>query len=257
MPPTARRADPARIRPALSAQWQALRSYVAGLGPSRLAARSSLPAWTVNELIAHIADGIAAVTERLDRPAPARAEVTIADWARGCEPKAPDLAEFARDLAATVDPRELLDREVAAAEAALDRVEDAQRIVWSTAGGFRLGDYLTTRVVEAVVHGDDLDRDFPHDRTALGICVRALADVLATTVPGSSVEVRIPPFAAVQCVPGPRHTRGTPPGVVELDPLTWVRLATGRMRWADAVSDGRLRASGERTDLSHFLPILA
>jgi uncharacterized protein (TIGR03083 family) len=256
MPPTARRADPVRIRPALSAQWQALRSYVAGLEPSRLAAPSSLPAWTVNELIAHIADGIAAVTERLDRPAPARAEVTITDWARGCEPKAPGLAADARELAATVDPRELLDREVGAAEAALDRVTDPQRTVWSMTGGFRLGDYLITRVVEAVVHGDDLDRDFPHNRAALGICVRALADVLATTVPGSSVELRIPPFAAVQCVPGPRHTRGTPPGVVELDPLTWVRLATGRAQWADAVAAGRLRASGERTDLTRFLPIL-
>jgi hypothetical protein len=69
------------------------------------------------------------------------------------------------------------------------------------------------------------------------------------------VEVRIPPFGAIQCVAGPRHTRGTPPNVVETDPITWVLLATERVSWADAVRDGRLRASGIRTDLTEFLPL--
>jgi hypothetical protein len=67
--------------------------------------------------------------------------------------------------------------------------------------------------------------------------------------------VRVPPFVAVQCVPGPRHTRGTPPNVVETDPATWLRLATGALSWADAVSGGKVSASGNRADLSELLPL--
>jgi uncharacterized protein (TIGR03083 family) len=238
-------------------QWQALRSYAKGLEPADLAVPSSLPEWTVGVLIAHIADGVAALTERLSHPPPDRVQTSIAEWARRCASQAPRLAAEARELAANGDSRELLTVAVARAENALDQVVNPQRLLWSPVGGIRLTDYLVTRVIEAVVHADDLDPEFPHDRGALGACVRALADILAGTVPGSSVELRIPPFAAVQCVPGPRHTRGTPPGVVEVDPLTWIRLATGRARWAEAAADGRLRASGERTDLSRYLPVLA
>jgi hypothetical protein len=68
--------------------------------------------------------------------------------------------------------------------------------------------------------------------------------------------VRIPPYAAIQCVAGPRHTRGTPPNVVETDAVTWILLATGRMSWAKAAADGRLRASGPRADLSDYLPLV-
>ena len=65
----------------------------------------------------------------------------------------------------------------------------------------------------------------------------------------------MPPYGAVQCIPGPRHTRGTPPNVVEMNPITWVEVATGRVAWADAVAAGRIRASGTRADLSEFLPV--
>ncbi|WP_130513281.1 sterol carrier family protein [Krasilnikovia cinnamomea] len=82
-----------------------------------------------------------------------------------------------------------------------------------------------------------------------------LAD-LARRAPGRSVEVRVPPFGAIQCVEGPRHTRGTPPNVVETDPVTWVLLAVGRLGWADAVAAGRVTASGTRTDLSALLPLV-
>lgn len=74
-------------------------------------------------------------------------------------------------------------------------------------------------------------------------------------IPGRSVEVRVPPYGAVQCVAGPRHTRGTPPSVVETDPVTWVSIATGRLSWAEAAGQGRLRLSGLRTDLSAHLPL--
>ena len=94
------------------------------------------------------------------------------------------------------------------------------------------------------------------DRGALRVACRALARELAARVPGRTVELRVPPYAAVQCVAGPRHTRGTPPNVVEVDPLAWVRLAVGSLAWADAAGDGRVRASGERSDLSAHLPLL-
>jgi hypothetical protein len=86
--------------------------------------------------------------------------------------------------------------------------------------------------------------------------VRTLLSELARRAPGHSVEVRVPPYGAIQCVPGPRHTRGTPPNVVETDPLTWILLATGRLSWAEARRTGRLSASGVRTDLSDLLPLV-
>ena len=79
--------------------------------------------------------------------------------------------------------------------------------------------------------------------------------VLSLRAPGHSVEVRVPPYAAAQVIPGVRHTRGTPPAVIELDGATWVALATGRETWADALAAGRIRASGERADLSAYLPL--
>ncbi|OLT12810.1 hypothetical protein BJF79_21470 [Actinomadura sp. CNU-125] len=92
-------------------------------------------------------------------------------------------------------------------------------------------------------------------RPVLRGAVRHLLDVLAERAPGRSVEVRVPPHAAVQCIEGPHHKRGTPPNVVEMDAATWIGLATGRLPWADAVADGRVRASGARADLSSYLPL--
>ncbi|WP_181309611.1 sterol carrier family protein [Nocardioides campestrisoli] len=80
--------------------------------------------------------------------------------------------------------------------------------------------------------------------------------VLDERAPGASVEVRVPPYAAVQVVPGVRHTRGTPPAVVEMDAETWIELATGRLSWSDAEARGALRASGQRADLTPYLPLV-
>ena len=85
--------------------------------------------------------------------------------------------------------------------------------------------------------------------------VRHLLGVLAKRAPGRSVEVRIPPYGAVQVGDGPRHTRGTPPNVVETDPATWVALGTGRMSWDAAVAAGKVSASGSRADLTAWLPL--
>lgn len=94
-------------------------------------------------------------------------------------------------------------------------------------------------------------------RPQLAAAVRLSLHILELIAPGRSVEVRVPPFAAVQCIAGPRHTRGTPGNVVETDPRTWLRLVTGALRWTDATGDGRLRASGHRADeVAHHLPLL-
>ena len=92
-------------------------------------------------------------------------------------------------------------------------------------------------------------------RAVVGAAVKTTARWLAQQVPGRSVELRVPPHVAVQCVPGPRHTRGTPPNVVETDAATWLRLATGALSWADAVAEGKVSASGNRADLSAHLPL--
>jgi hypothetical protein len=102
-----------------------------------------------------------------------------------------------------------------------------------------------------------LDEGEPPPRPELRAAVRYLLDLLAERAPGRAVEVRVPPFAAVQCVSGPRHTRGTPPNVVETDPVTWIMLATGQLTWAEAAEAGRVTASGIRADLSAFLPLLS
>ena len=80
--------------------------------------------------------------------------------------------------------------------------------------------------------------------------------LLGDRAPGKSVEVRVPPYAAAQVIEGVRHTRGTPPAVVETDPRTWIALATGALDWSTAVDEGLVRASGERTDLAPYLPLV-
>ena len=89
----------------------------------------------------------------------------------------------------------------------------------------------------------------------LRLLTKHLLAVLVEKAPGGAVEVRVPPYAVAQCVEGTRHTRGTPPAVVETDAPTWIALAVGDERWADAVDAGRVVASGERSDLGGLLPV--
>lgn len=95
------------------------------------------------------------------------------------------------------------------------------------------------------------------DRTALATAVRLTARTLAAVAPGATVEVRVPPFIAVQCLFGPRHVRGLPPNLVETDPRTWLLLATGLLEFGEAVASGRLRVSGARADgVGQWLPLV-
>ena len=92
-------------------------------------------------------------------------------------------------------------------------------------------------------------------RATIATAVRYILQLLAERAPGNTVEVRVPPFAAVQCIEGPRHTRGTPPNVVELDAATLLSLARGSLGWDEAVRSGAVHASGQRADLSALLPL--
>lgn len=102
---------------------------------------------------------------------------------------------------------------------------------------------------------DQLLRDEIPAREEYRAAVKAALAQLVAVAPGRSVEVRIPPFAAVQAVEGVTHRRGTPSAVVEADPRTWILLACGDLAWVDATRSGALSASGERSDLSPFLPL--
>ncbi len=93
-------------------------------------------------------------------------------------------------------------------------------------------------------------------RSDLRSATKHLLALLVERAPGSSVEVRVPPVAAVQCIAGARHSRGKPPAVVEMDPITWFDLGVGRLDWSTAVANGRVHASGERSDLSSQLPLV-
>jgi hypothetical protein len=132
---------------------------------------------------------------------------------------------------------------------------DAQRAAlgqppWT--GSLAVGS-LGAACVKAVLAAIDAGQE-PLREAVRGAVLRTL-DQLAGLAPGRAVEVRVPPYGAVQAVEGPRHTRGTPPNVVEADPVTWVLLAAGRLGWTAAVGSGRVRASGARSDLSAYLPL--
>jgi hypothetical protein len=109
------------------------------------------------------------------------------------------------------------------------------------------------RVAPAQEVAAALERRTPADDRLL---TKHFLALLAQRAPGRSVEVRVPPYAAVQAIPGVRHTRGTPPAVVETDAGTWVALAIGELTWADAVASGRVAASGERAELAPYLPLV-
>jgi hypothetical protein len=85
--------------------------------------------------------------------------------------------------------------------------------------------------------------------------VKGSLAALAAKSPGRAIEVRIPPYAAIQCGEGPTHTRGTPPNIIEMDAATWLALAKGETSWADAMNTGAISASGVRADLSELLPL--
>ncbi|MEU3662671.1 sterol carrier family protein [Streptomyces sp. NPDC032940] len=254
--------DPVRTRAAVLAQFGQVRDAVRTLTDEQLALPTRLGDWSVRELVAHIGMALTALHRAVERPAPARQDVQVAEWVFATAGNAAAIADFTRGLAADHPDLDAYLADVDESLRALLAEHPGSRLLETNAGALPLDDYLVTRTVELVVHTDDLNAAVsglavPYDRQALAAATRLLADALAVKAPGGSTEVRVPPYAVVQCVEGPRHTRGTPPNVVETDPLTWVRLATGRLAWTDAVAEAQVSASGERADLGGLLPLLS
>jgi uncharacterized protein (TIGR03083 family) len=259
-----------RLRPqeALLEQSRAVSGWLQGLPTEAFERPTVLPGWSVRQLAGHLILVHAGLAQSLDQPTK---EVAL--------PIHEFVTRYRRDaemiMAATLETSAGLTgpEVVAQLESAIDDLAarlDAgvamSRVISTRRGPTTIEDYLATRIVELVIHTDDLNRSLPEvapaelHRTALSRCTRTLAGILAGQHPGRSIEVRVPPYAAVQCAityPGPTHTRGTPPNVVETDPLTFLRLATGRIQWTDAVANGTVHASGLRADLSPILPLLS
>jgi uncharacterized protein (TIGR03083 family) len=246
----------------MSEQHALIDDCVAEIPLSSFAQPTRLDGWRVSELVAHIGMDMAAVSRYLGGAPGARAEIDAADYALGCARGAAGVDDRVRMMTEEARPAELRTyvHEMRLAADAAAAGATATFVVPARIGAIALPDYLATRCVEAVVHALDLAHAIGEqprlDDEAVAVSVRVLMAALVKAAPGNSVELRVPPHAAVQCVEGPRHTRGTPPNVIETDAVTWLELATGRTAWADAVNAGRVSASGERADLSSLLPVL-
>ena len=246
---------------AVLGQLQNLDDVVAHLPSEAFDRPTRLGEWRVAELVAHV--GMPQLISLLTGPSASTVEIDVFGWAVGCAPAAAAVDERARSMTDEARPAELHtlvhETRLGAAKALGDI--DPEFVVPARFGAMPITDYLATRCVELTVHSLDLGvalgTDVVLDVDATAVAVRLLAQVLATTTPGHSVEVRIPPHAAVQAIDGPRHTRGTPPNVVEMDPRTWLEVSTGRVAWNAARDAGRISASGERADLSPYLPLLS
>jgi uncharacterized protein (TIGR03083 family) len=242
-----------------------IRDWLAALPGDIWSIPSALPGWTIADLGAHLAVVAKAAGEITVAPKETK-PLTPVTYMRRYEAAAGDIADAARELAGEAngsahDLLLVLDEYYESALRRLERFGADDPVVLAPRGPIRLGDYLATRAVELAVHSDDLARSVPGieaptmPRDVTRLAVRTLLDGLAERVPGRAVEVRVPPFGAVQCIPGQRHTRGTPPNVIETDATTWLRLASGRLTWQDAVADDQVNASGDRADLSMYLPV--
>jgi uncharacterized protein (TIGR03083 family) len=254
------------LRVGVVRQWELLAEVVDGLPDEIFAERTRLGSWRVAELVSHLAGNAEFLLRALAAAPPPAATLGPFTYYDGSADHAQAIARRGHDATAGASPPDLRGRLGAVAPtmvAALASV-DSDRLLRVNLGDVRLADFLATRAVEGVVHGLDLAAATgtppAADPTAVRAAVRLLAGTLVCRAPGRSVELRIagPGGVAVQCLAGPRHTRGTPPNVVETDPVGWLELATGRLRWADAVAAGRVRASGSRAaNLSAYLPLLA
>ncbi|WP_375490578.1 sterol carrier family protein [uncultured Jatrophihabitans sp.] len=224
---------------------------------------SVLDGWDVRTLVGHLA----LIHVGLARVLPSRSAeraVDAAAYVRRYRRDVDAIEASTRELTDDRAPAQLVDllRDTEAVRTAAADVSD-RSVLAGPRGPVSAQDWIVTRLVDVVVHCDDLSRSLPErdpvplQRAALGTTVRALAQMLATSSPGRSVEIRVPPYVAVQAIEGPRHTRGTPPNVVETDAVTWLRLATGRTDFAAAVAGGTVRASGNRADLTPYLPLLS
>jgi uncharacterized protein (TIGR03083 family) len=245
-------------------QWSSVRDWVGGLPPAAWEDASAVDGWQVVDLVAHLGLVATSVASALGSPT-REPPLGLADYLGRYVDAAASIDARTRQVGAgsPADVLAVLDAAGTAAETAVEALVagGGDPVVAAGRGPVRASDHLVSRCVELVVHSDDLARSTAAAgpglrRPALQLAVRGLAGVLEERAPGRSVEVRVPPFAAVQCVAGPRHTRGTPPAVVETDPMTFLRVASGRLTWDEAHRSGTVLVSGLRTDLSAWFPLL-
>jgi uncharacterized protein (TIGR03083 family) len=249
-------------------QSELTRGWLAQLTSEEFARPSVLPGWDIRMLTAHLVminEGLPRILAKPSDEAP----LPVADFISRYRPAAAAIAEATHATAGELSPVDLLDawshsltQQRAMFASNLSNFRFAKAVL-AARGPIAPIDFVTTRLIDLVVHCDDLTRSLPDrdgvliTRPALAAVTRAVAHAFAQRHPGRSVEVRVPPFVAVQAVHGPRHTRGTPPNVVEADPMTFLQLMTGRLAWIDAVEVGAVRASGNRADLSDLLPLFS
>jgi uncharacterized protein (TIGR03083 family) len=250
-----------RLAEPMVAQGRLAADWLADLDAAEWSASTVLPDWDVRTLVGHLVLVYEGLVRHLARVSVEPA-LPNAEFVRRYRRDVSLIDASARRVAAETTPEGLLARlrdAVEAVRAALAR--PAHAVIDTPRGPVRPADFVATRVIEVVVHSDDLSRSTDRtpialDHDALALATRELVAIAAAQAPGRTVELRVPPFAAAQLIAGPRHTRGTPPNVVETDPVIWLRLATGRVGWAEEVRAGRVRASGSRSDLSGCLPLL-
>lgn len=252
---------PDRLAPLLAEfgrQAELLADWLAAVSADDFARPSVLAGWDVHTLTAHVVlvrGGLTdALATRSEQPA-----VPAHEYVRAYRRDADEISARTAQLAVH-EQGELIARLRAPLSA---DVPGERTVLAGRRGPITARDWVSTRTLDLVVHCDDLSRSLPDrdpvpaHRPALARAVRTAAALLTGQAPGRSVEVRVPPFVAVQAVAGPRHTRGTPPNVVETDAQTWLRLAAGRLSFADAVASGAVSASGNRADLDPYLPLLS
>jgi uncharacterized protein (TIGR03083 family) len=261
--------DPSALNAALLEQSRTVHEWLQDLPADDFARPSVLPDWDVRTLTGHLILVHRGLISALGQPTTER-PLPNAEYVRRYRRYADSIMERTRATAGDHPGPTLVSQLTGAVNEVAAILESAElpAVIRGSRGPVRAKDLVATRIVELVVHADDLSRSVPDrqpvklHRAALSRCTRTLTEILAGQQPGRSVEVRVPPYAAVQCSvssgdPGPTHSRGTPPNVVETDPLTFLRLATGRITWDEAVAAGAVSSSGLRANLSPALPILS
>jgi uncharacterized protein (TIGR03083 family) len=253
------------MRNAALAQWRAVEAMVDDVPDASFELPTRLGEWTVADLIAHLGGNPTHIARLVATPADPDARlIGVVDYYGDDDEAKAAIASRGRSDSAGRTPAQLrkeVHRQTAEAIELVATLHDDALLTVGEQQTMRLDEYLVSRCVEACIHTLDLAAatgiEPRLDRDAMAATARTLARMLAGQAPGRSVEVRVPPYVAVQCVEGPRHTRGTPGNVIETDPVTWLELATGRLAWAEARGAGRVSASGERADLTAYLPVLS
>lgn len=249
---------------ALFAQWQLLVDIVERLEPEEWQRPTRLDAWNVAGLVSHIAGTVGWLSTYASKVVATPAEVDSLSYFASYDDTGVGTATQRR--ADETTPAHIVDwlRANIAKAHALIAERDPDEVIAGGGASIRFEDMVTTRLVEAVVHGLDLaaatSTSFEQDPAALKQVAKWCGKLLERSHKGKTIEVRVPPATAVQIAgpegDGPKHKRGTPPNTVEMNPTTWIELASGRLSWADAVSSYRVSASGRLADLDFVLPLM-